>query len=128
MSERTDLKYNQDWFSKNLPEILYWVKPTIRQIEKPKILEIGGFEGRSTRWFIENFLNNGGVLHCIDTWDGSLEHEMWGMDFTDTYDVFTHNLKEYIEDGTCIVHRGMSKDILPKLLSEGHQFDFIYVI
>lgn len=127
MSKRDDLKYSQDWFSKNLPEVLYWVKPTIKEIEKPKILEIGGFEGRSTRWFIENFLINGGELHCIDTWDGSLEHEMWGMDFTDTYDVFTHNLKEYIEDGTCKVYRGMSKDILPKLLSEGHQFDFIYV-
>ena len=127
MEERDDLKFSQDWFSKNLPEILYWVKPTIKEIKQPKILEIGGFEGRSTRWFIQNFLKEGGELHCIDTWDGSLEHDMWGMDLTNLYDLFTHNLSDYIDDKRCIVHRGMSQDVLPKLLSEGHQFDFIYV-
>jgi predicted O-methyltransferase YrrM len=127
MNKRDDLKYDYDWFSKNLAEILFWVKPTIKEIKNPKILEIGGFEGRSTRWFIENFLNDGGELHCIDTWEGSLEHDEMDMDFSSIYDVFSHNLREYIDDGTCIVHRGMSKDILPKLLSEGHQFDFIYV-
>lgn len=127
MSERNDLKFSQDWFSKNLAEILYWVKPTVKEIKKPKILEIGGFEGRSTRWFIENFLKDGGELHCIDTWEGSLEHDQWGMDLTDLWDLFNHNLKDYIEDGSCVVHRGMSQDILPKLLSDGHQFDFIYV-
>jgi len=127
MSQRDDLKFSQDWFSKNLAEILYWVKPNLKEIKQPKILEIGGFEGLSTRWFIENLLKDGGELHCVDTWDGSLEHDQWGMDLTDLYDVFNHNLKEYIEDGSCIVHRGMSKDILSKLLGEGHQFDFIYV-
>lgn len=127
MSNRDDLKFSQDWFTKNLAEILYWVKPTVKEIKQPKILEIGGFEGRSTRWFIENFLQDGGELHCIDTWDGSLEHEQWGMDLTNLYDLFTYNLRDYIDDKRCIVHRGMSQDVLPKLLSEGYQFDFIYV-
>lgn len=127
MNKRDDLKFSQDWFSKNLAEILYWVKPNIKEIKQPKILEIGGFEGLSTRWFIENLLKDGGELHCVDTWGGSLEHDQWGMDLSDLYGVFNHNLKDYIDDGSCIVHRGMSKDILPKLLGEGHQFDFIYV-
>lgn len=128
MIERDDLNYVYDWFSKNLAEILYWVKPNLKDMDSPKILEIGSFEGRSTRWFIENILNeNGGVLHCVDTWEGSIEHKELDIDFKNVYDMFMHNLRDHIDSGRCIPHRGMSKDILPKMISDGHRFDFIYV-
>jgi len=121
-------EYEYDWFSKNLPEILYWVKPNISGKGAIKALEIGSFEGRSTRWFIDNLLQDeGSHLHCIDTWEGSLEHEQWGMDFSNIYDRFTKNLQDHIESGKCITHVGESKDVLVRLLSEGHKFDFIYV-
>ena len=120
--------YTQDWFSKNLPEILYWVKPHLSGRDSLKILEIGSFEGMSTRWFIDKFVTHkDSVLHCIDTWEGSLEHENWGMDFSGTYEMFIENLKDHIESGKCIPHRGQSKDVLVQLLSEGQKFDFIYV-
>jgi predicted O-methyltransferase YrrM len=125
---RNDLKYSYDWFSKNVPEILCWVKPIMMGIERPRVLEIGSFEGMSTRWFIEKFLQeDDSYIHCVDTWGGSMEHKMWDIDFSDTYEVFMHNLSDYIDQGKCIVHRGMSKDVLLKLLEGGEKFDLIYI-
>lgn len=125
---RNDLKYSYDWFSKNVPEILCWVKPVMMGIERPKVLEIGSFEGMSTRWFIEKFLQeDDSYIHCVDTWEGSMEHKLCDIDFSDTYDVFVHNLKDHIDQGKCIVHRGMSSVVLPELISKGERFDLIYI-
>jgi len=34
------------------------------------ILEIGSYEGMSTVWFVENFLNNEkSTITCVDPWD-----------------------------------------------------------
>jgi len=127
MEKREDLKYSSDWFSKNLAEILYWVKPHIGGLESPSILEIGAYEGLSTRWFIENLLNRGGSIDTVDTWEGSAEHHQWKMDLTGLYSAFMHNLGDYIDAGVCTPHRGMSRDVLPVLLGQGKRYDFIYV-
>lgn len=67
----TNYKFTQDWFSHNIP---LWEQLAKMLPEKPKVLEIGSFEGRSAVWIIENMLGPDGELLCVDTWEGSEEH------------------------------------------------------
>ena len=39
-------KFTFDWFSQNIPNWEVYVKPYLKSLIKPKILEIGAFEGR----------------------------------------------------------------------------------
>ena len=113
------------WFS--FPKLY---KSVVKRFgDNSHFVEVGTWLGKSAAYMAVEILNSNKKIQfdCIDTWEGSLEHDQWGMDLTDLWDLFNHNLKDYIEDGSCVVHRGMSQDILPKLLSDGHQFDFIYV-
>lgn len=66
-----DYEYTQDWFNW-APPLLFAIKEGLT--EHKAVLEIGSFEGRSTVWFIENFLDDGGTIHCVDTWEGGAEH------------------------------------------------------
>ena len=123
-----ELQYTSDWFTKSISELLCFTKTSMVDIESPKVLEIGAYEGLSSRWFIENILKgDDSVLYCVDTWEGSVEHKHGDFDLDNLYNRFLHNMSEHIESGKCIHHRGMSKDILPKLINEGHQFDLIFV-
>ena len=66
-----DRKYQfnyRDWFSIN---INVWQK-TLNPIEKIKYLEIGSFEGRSAVFVAS--LNNVKEITCVDTFQGSDEH------------------------------------------------------
>ena len=67
----TDYTFTQDWFSHNIPlwEQLAKVLPA-----RKSFLEIGSFEGRSAVWIIENMMNPGDWIDCVDTWEGSEEH------------------------------------------------------
>lgn len=71
----TDYKFTQDWFSHNIPvwEQLKGLLPE-RTEEGRNFLEIGSFEGRSAVWLVENMMQDGDHLDCIDTWEGSEEH------------------------------------------------------
>jgi predicted O-methyltransferase YrrM len=42
--------------------------------ERKSFLEIGSFEGRSTVWMVENMMNPGDWIDCVDTWGGGEEH------------------------------------------------------
>lgn len=119
--------FTADWFTKNIAEFLYHVKPNIKKIESPVGLEIGSYEGLSSRWIIENILNGDeSKLYCVDTWNGSVEHS--NFENLDTLESrFMFNLEDHISSGRCIPIKGMSQDILPKLMADGKKFDFIYV-
>jgi len=59
-----------DWFShadwKDLPKA-------------SRFLEIGSWEGRSMIYTVENLMEDGGELVCIDTWQGGFEHQSRDM-------------------------------------------------
>lgn len=128
---KPDLNFTVDWFTVISAEILLHTKPILQKIENPQGLEIGAFEGMSTRWTLDKLLNGKeSKLYSIDTWEGSEEHtngSFGDLQLNSLYDRFSNNLSDYISDGRCIPIRGMSKDVLPKLLSEEKQFDFIFV-
>lgn len=122
-----ELKFSADWFSKNLHEFIYYVKYEFNGKSNIRALEVGSFEGLSTKWFLDNICNgNGSTIHCIDTWKGSPEHEEW-TDEQSLYDRFINNLSEEIEEGRCLPMRGRSEDLLISLLKRDEKFDFIYI-
>lgn len=118
------MKFTNDWFSHNIDGINYSVSQT-EYVNK--ILEIGSYEGRSTCWFIENLLPNGGDMVCIDAWQPTLEHK----DLTeDVYKTFSSNLQE-VEKPHHHIHVmvGHSYDCLANLIccTKDKLFDLIYV-
>ena len=72
----TEYQFTKDWFG--------WAPPVWEQLipmlpGRRSFLEIGSFEGRSTVWIIENMVEDGGFIDCIDTWGGGEEHSAEDM-------------------------------------------------
>ena len=67
----SEYKFTRDWFSWAPP---VWEQLTQHLPNKKAFLEIGSFEGRSTTWIVENMMEDGGEIICIDTWQGGEEH------------------------------------------------------
>ena len=67
----------------------------IPQINPIKILEIGSYEGASACYLIEKLAAQSEIeLHCVDTWDGGVEHKAAGVFEANMADVekrFHHN-------------------------------------
>ena len=101
-----------------------------------RILEVGSYEGKSTTFIVECLGNiNDLEIHCIDSWEGGIEHRQGEPAESNMREVearFEHNMKIAINKSTRAVklevHRGLSKRELPKLVANGMQgyFDFIY--
>ena len=128
----SEYKFTQDWFHW-APDLWTQLIPALPA--RRSFLEIGSFEGRSTVWIVENMMENGGDIICIDTWAGGEEHTNGELDGAEQH--FDHNLKvlqEKYSDETG-VHRvvwkekGLSHRKLAELHTDGYatQFDFIYV-
>ena len=83
----TDYQYTQDWFNW-APEV--WTQITALLPEERSFLEIGSFEGRSAVWIIENMMNPGDWIDCVDTWEGGEEHSEEDMRHTESR--FDHNI------------------------------------
>ncbi len=68
----SEYEFTNEWFVQNIP---IWDK-LVPMYEPRKFLEIGAYEGRSACYFIEKFGGQGPIeLHCIDTWEGGVEHD-----------------------------------------------------
>lgn len=109
----------------------------IPQTNPTRILEIGSYEGASTCYLIEKLAALKEIeIHCVDTWEGGVEHKKGGGGEANMFDVekrFHHNTKVAISkvENTVqlVLHKEFSDVALPKLLADGKQgyFDFIYV-
>lgn len=115
--------FTVDWFSDHIPNI----KPLLSGFEDKdpiKFIEIGSFEGRSTCWFFENYIQSkkNSTLTCIDTWSGSMENTQTQKDTI--WDMFNKNISDYPKD-KIIVERGLSREILKRL--HPGVYDFIYI-
>jgi hypothetical protein len=109
----------------------------LSQLTIRTILEIGSYEGASICYLIEK---TGGAepieVHCIDTWEGGIEHQsggLWEADMNLVEARFQHNTKlasSRVENRVEIVtHKGMSDVCLTELMADGkaNYFDFIYI-
>ena len=83
----TEYTFTQDWFSHNIP---VWEQLATLLPERKSFLEIGSFEGRSAVWIIENMMNPGDWIDCVDTWEGSEEHKNGELNGAEAR--FDHNI------------------------------------
>lgn len=122
-------QFTNEWFDNAARHV--WDQ-FIVQIGPARILEIGSYEGASTCYLI----NKLGPLkeleiHCVDTWDGGVEHG--GIDMGAVEGRFRHNTGlacRGVPNAVDLqVHKGCSDIVLPRLLTQGRAgyFDFIYV-
>jgi len=118
----SEYKFTKDWFS--------WAPPVWEHLipmlpERKKFLEIGAFEGRATTWIVENMMEDGGEIVCIDTWEGGEEHVNGEM--TGAEDRFDYNHKK--------LHKKFPSRYVQKHTGKSHfaltcvsgNFDFIYI-
>ncbi len=116
------MRFTQDWFTKNIP-VLELLLAEYAGKANVCALEIGCFEGLSTRWFLEHVLTGEtSRIHVVDTFAGSAEHA--SLDTTRLLETFCANVMGDFSQNV-VVHRGMSQELLPTLRSGS--FDFIYV-
>ena len=128
----SEYQFTKDWFNW-APEVWTQLIPHLpeRTEDGRHFLEIGSFEGRSTVWIMENMMQHGDYILCIDTWEGGEEHSEEDMDTV--YGRFTHNMqllqtKKALGLSVCV---GTSTQELAHWLveeTENHaHFDFIYI-
>jgi len=70
-------EFSDDWFSQNIPQWQVLFQAVGWDAAQPKtVVEVGSYEGRSALWILENLLGHeGSVLHCVDTFEGGVEHD-----------------------------------------------------
>jgi cephalosporin hydroxylase len=125
----TDYQFTKDWFGW-APPVWEQLVPHLPHNVERSFLEIGSFEGRSMVWIVENMMNPGDELICVDTWEGGEEHGAEDMGTVE--ERFHHNCAvARSKNGACVVpYKGTSVDYLGLALSEGEYkitFDFIYI-
>ncbi len=103
------------------------------------ILEIGSYEGRSTVWFIENYLHNiNSTITCIDPWLDYSQNEnslnsygavdaQWKFGTLKIKEIFDKNIELSGKSKQVIIHHDLSTNVLPKLLVEKKKYDFIFI-
>jgi predicted O-methyltransferase YrrM len=111
--------FTVDWFSDNIP---LWSRILSEfQGKDVNALEVGSFQGRASRWLMENILTHPNAkLTCIDTFEGSVEHSPELIQ--DLRTLFDYNLSPFQEKLNVLV--GNSRYVLPKL---EQSFDFAYI-
>jgi len=130
--QNTNYKFTTDWF--------HWAPDVWSQIAeqlpmRKKFLEIGSYEGRSTVWTVENMMEDGGEIVCIDTWKGGEEHISQGRDMGEAEANFDHNMLMCLEK---FPKRNIFKLKMPSYEALGNfamrvqdktqrQYDFIYI-
>lgn len=128
--KQAEFIFNTDWFSHNTPSL----RKIISDIKPKRILEIGSFEGLSTKFFIEESAKytDEFEIYCIDSWQGGQEH-IGKWDMSSVEDVFEHNIKLLLSGLSHKVSvskdKGYSHDKMINLIAKGYSnyFDFIYV-
>jgi len=117
------MNFTQDWFTNNIGNFEH-AKKVIP--DNKQFLEIGCFEGRATSWMLQNMLARTGIIVCIDTFEGGIEHA--GLDLTNLRDMFESNVSESrgIDQEVHIMEK-KSDLALAELISKRIGFDFIYV-
>ena len=120
-----EYQYTKDWFNW-APQV--WSQLIPHLPGRKDFLEIGSFEGRSAVWTIENMMEDGGEIYCIDTWEGGAEHINGEMDGAELR--FHQNItlvRSKFPNRAVVSLRGTSVEGLAGLLAHKKQFDFVYI-
>lgn len=123
-------EYTVNWFDSARP---VW-DTLLPHLEAQLVLEVGSYEGASACYLIDVLGRKAPLeIHCIDHWDGGIEHRAAGVDMAAVEQRFHRNTAIVAGKSPFPVdlriHKGRSENCLGALLSRQPkpQFDFIYV-
>lgn len=126
-----DYLFTNNWFDSMARPV--W-EQLIPRIKPQKILEVGSYEGASTCYLIDMLSGQAGLeIHCIDTWEGSIEHKTDGIDMNSVEARFDHNIALALANDACgttvVKHKEQSDTALCRLIGTGkkNHFDFVYI-
>lgn len=131
--------FTANWFGDKKSQIDLANSIPFKATDKINILEIGSYEGRSTVWFIENYLHNPeSTITCIDPWadysqdESSMnsynaENAFWKFGTKKIIDVFNKNIEMTGKSNQVIVKQGLSTDVLPNLVTSGNKYEVIFI-
>jgi predicted O-methyltransferase YrrM len=127
----TEYQFSNNWFESTAKNVWDQIIP---QIKPTKILEVGSYEGASACYLINQRAKEAPIeLHCVDTWEGGVEHKSGGIDMGSVESRFNHNVQLAIKAAAnkveLVLHKGYSDVCLSRLLGNGRKnyFDFIYI-
>lgn len=127
--------FTQDWFSSDGLETIDF----FTQDSELHFLEIGSFEGKSTIWFLDNFLNHkNSTITCIDPWlnysqdKNSLnsygsENSEWKFGENNVKEIFLHNIIESKYSNKVKIIQDLSDNALPILINQNKKYDLIFI-
>ncbi len=113
------MNFTSDWVTHNIPNFQECMKNiSVRQ----RFLEIGCFEGRATCWLLQNGLEEGRTITCIDTFDPN-----WykGEDLRKVFDDNVNKAK--LMNQSISVYSMKSSLALAQLINTKQIYDFIYI-
>ena len=125
MKDEGNYQYTKDWFGW-APRV--WEQLIPHLPARKNFLEIGSFEGRSAVWTIENMVEDGGEIVCIDTWEGGAEHTP--EDMAGTEERFHQNItlvRKKFPNRAVVSFKSTSVEALAASIAHKKQFDFIYI-
>jgi predicted O-methyltransferase YrrM len=127
----TTYYFSNNWFDSMAKSVWDQLIPSINP---SRILEIGSYEGASACYLIDLLASSKSIeLHCVDTWEGGIEHKEGGMDMRAVEATFNRNIQLAINNAkhpvNLVLHKGTSDEMLARLVSENKKsfFDFIYI-
>lgn len=127
----SEYQFTKDWFNW-APQVWQQLIPMLSGTAgQRQFLEIGSFEGRSSVWIVENMMQDGDHLDCIDTWRGGEEHGEEDMDAV--YKRFQANIElamgKFGRKRFALPWRSDSVTYLGAAIGEGKKdpYDFIYI-
>jgi predicted O-methyltransferase YrrM len=131
-----NFKFTETWFSEDGLRTLTF-DPNQTELH---FLEIGSFEGMSTIWFLENYLNlsSNSTITCVDPWsnysqDGNSlntygeDNSEWNFADIGVKERFLNNILESGFSNKVRIHQDLSDNILPNLISQNKKFDMIFI-
>jgi predicted O-methyltransferase YrrM len=122
----SEYQFTKDWFQ--------WAPGVWKQLiphlpDRKSFLEIGSFEGMSAVWTVENMMEDGGEIFCVDTWEGGAEHVNGEMDGAERR--YAENMRvvteKYNNKRKVTSMKYPSTIALPLLTIDKYKFDFIYI-
>ena len=125
-SPKNGYLFTHDFFSPNIPNWTTWFDTLITSAPI-QCLEIGSWQGGSATWLLDRVISQrGGLLSCIDTFEGSSEHQNWINTIQlPIEDIFDSNVKLTGYSASCVKLKGASTVVLKTL--ENVSYDFIYI-
>jgi predicted O-methyltransferase YrrM len=134
MGNMTPYQFTNNWF--DAVARASWDQLTARY-RLARLLEIGSYEGASACYLIDTLAPRYPIeLHCIDSWEGGVEHQAGGdapADMNTVEQRFHRNVSlaagKYVGRTELVVHKGHSDECLAGLIAGGKKgyFDFVYV-